>query len=135
MAVPRASETVVAAMVAEGTFSGAVGLATVATESAVEGSVTAVAGLGAVAEAVAVSEAVAVAAAVAVAVAAVATVVEATVVGMGVEAMARAVVLTAAVLVAAILVALLNRQADQKGQTGQRTGRCDQCRGGLQRRM
>ena len=76
MAVPRASETVVvatmgvAAMVAEGTFSGAVGLATVATESAVEGSATAVAGSGVIAEAVVVAVAVAVAAvAVAVAVA------------------------------------------------------------------
>ena len=131
MAVPRASETVVAAMVAEGTFSGAVGLATVATESAVEGSATAVAGSGGIAEAVVVAAAMAVAAVAAVAVA---TVVEATVVGMGVEAMAMgveamamagailvAVVLTAAVLVAAILVAHFRRQAGQKGQTGQRT--------------
>ena len=138
MAVPRGSERVVVAtmgavrsvavgaavwmaavqeaVVVEGTFSGAVGLATVATESAVEGSATVVAGSGVVAEALPVAAGAAV--------------------GWVVVEVAMAVVVVGVtVVVVAILVARLRRQADQRGRTGQQTECCDHFRWGPARSM
>ena len=160
MAVPRGSERVVVAtmgavrsvavgaavwmaavqeaVVVEGTFSGAVGLATVATESAVEGSATVVAGSGVVAEALPVAAGAAVAAATAMEVVVTVAVVGgwAAVGWVVVEvAMAVVVVVVTVVVAVAILVARLRRQADQRGRTGQQTECCDHFRWGPARSM